>query len=81
MERTATATGWGSSKEGRGELGSESGALGGTPSSFPTRFGDSQGTNPEELLGAAHAGHFSMALSNVLKERGIDVELTATLVN
>jgi len=74
MKRTATATWWGSLREGRGELGTESGVLSTTPYSFKTRFENEKGTNPEELIGAAHAGCFSMALSAALQKAGIDVE-------
>lgn len=72
MERKASATWWGTLKDGRGELGSESGALASTPYSVPTRFGDEKGSNPEELIGAAHAGCFSMALSGTLEDEGLD---------
>lgn len=74
MERNASATWWGGLKDGRGELGTESGALSATPYSFGTRFEDSKGSNPEELIGAAHAGCFSMALAGVLTQRGISSE-------
>ncbi len=56
MLRSAKATWWGSLAEGRGEIGTESGALADTPYSFKTRFENERGTNPEELIGAAHAG-------------------------
>lgn len=72
MKRTASATWWGHLKEGRGELSSASGAVTATPYSFPTRFGDEKGTNPEELIAAAHAGCFSMALSGELEKAGLD---------
>lgn len=74
MERTASATWWGGLKDGRGELGTESGALSATPYSFATRFEDSTGSNPEELIGAAHAGCFSMALAGALAKHGITSE-------
>lgn len=70
MERTASATWWGSLKEGRGELTSGSGVLSETRYSADSRFGEERGTNPEELIGAAHAGCYSMALSNLIAERG-----------
>lgn len=84
MERTGSATWWGDLESGRGELDSESGALSATPYSAATRFDDAKGTNPEELLGAAHAGCYSMALSNLMKEKGmsperIDTEAHVTL--
>lgn len=72
MLRSAKATWWGSLAEGRGEIGTESGALADTPYSFKTRFENERGTNPEELIGAAHAGCFSMALSVILQKAGIE---------
>jgi osmotically inducible protein OsmC len=72
MLRSAKATWWGSLQDGNGELGTESGALSDTPYSFKTRFEDERGTNPEELIGAAHAGCFSMALSLILQKAGIE---------
>lgn len=72
MKRKATATWWGKLAKGRGELTSESGAISKTPYSVPTRFGDEKGTNPEELIAAAHAGCFSMALSKQLADAGLD---------
>lgn len=74
MKRTATATWWGNLREGKGELGTESGVLSATPYAFSTRFENEKGTNPEELIGAAHAGCFSMALSGALQRAGIQVE-------
>jgi osmotically inducible protein OsmC len=75
MKRTATATWWGTLREGKGEISSESGVLSATPYSFGARFKDDKdkGTNPEELIGAAHAGCFSMALSAGLQKVGIEV--------
>ena len=61
--RTATARYEGFGKEGTGQLTSPSGVLDATPYSFNTRFGDEKGTNPEELIAAAHASCFTMALS------------------
>jgi osmotically inducible protein OsmC len=63
IKRNATAQWSGSGKEGRGTLTSQSGTLADTPYSFTTRFGDAKGTNPEELIAAAHAGCFTMALA------------------
>jgi osmotically inducible protein OsmC len=63
MERAATAIWNGSLKNGNGAISTESGALSSTPYSFATRFENGQGTNPEELIAAAHAGCFTMALS------------------
>lgn len=74
MKRNASATWFGTLKGGRGTVSSESGVLADTPYSFATRFEDEKGTNPEELIGAAHAGCFSMALSMILAERGIEPE-------
>lgn len=59
-------------KDGKGKISTESGALDHQPYGFNTRFEDEAGTNPEELIGAAHAGCFSMALSKILGENGID---------
>jgi osmotically inducible protein OsmC len=61
--RNATAIWTGAGKDGRGALTTQSGTLKDTPYSFNTRFGDGKGTNPEELIAAAHAGCFSMALA------------------
>ena len=58
-------------RTGKGTVSSESGALSKLPYGFNTRFGDEKGTNPEELIGAAHAACFSMALSNELSKAGI----------
>lgn len=68
--RNASAQWKGSGKEGSGTLTSTSGVLKNTPYSFHTRFEDKPGTNPEELVGAAHAGCFAMQLSFVLGEAG-----------
>src|SRR3984885_2611246 len=63
MERTASAVWNGSLKEGKGQISTQSGVLADAPYSFVTRFENAKGTNPEELIAAAHAGCFSMALS------------------
>jgi osmotically inducible protein OsmC len=63
MERSATAVWTGSLKEGKGALTTASGVLSETQYSFSTRFENGKGTNPEELVAAAHAGCFAMALS------------------
>ncbi len=82
--RKANAQWKGSGKEGKGTLTSASGVLSNTPYSFHTRFEDGQkGTNPEELVGAAHAGCFAMQLSFLLNEAGftattLDVAATVT---
>ena len=71
MQRKATAIWQGNLKEGKGTVSTESGALKQTQYSFKTRFENGVGTNPEELLAAAHAGCFAMALSNELSKVGI----------
>ena len=71
MVRKASAEWRGSLKEGTGTISGESGAISNLPYSFKTRFENEKGTNPEELIGAAHAGCFSMALSAQLGEAGI----------
>ena len=63
MQRTATAIWKGALKEGKGSISTQSGVLAETPYSFGTRFENGKGTNPEELIAAAHAGCFTMALS------------------
>lgn len=68
----------GTLKEGRGRLSSQSGALDNVAYDFRERFEDQPGTNPEELIGAAHAACFSMALSNILAEKGITAERIET---
>lgn len=72
--RKANAVWEGSGKEGNGKLTSDSGVLDQTPYSFNTRFTDAKGTNPEELIGAAHAGCFAMKLSFVIGEAGFTPE-------
>jgi lipoyl-dependent peroxiredoxin len=63
MERTASAVWNGSLKKGKGSITTQSGVLSDAPYSFVTRFENGKGTNPEELIAAAHAGCFTMALS------------------
>ena len=65
--RHSTAVWNGSGKEGKGAITTESGVLEGVPYSFSKRFGEERGTNPEELIAAAHAGCFTMALAFQLK--------------
>jgi len=65
-------------QSGEGTMSADSGAFEGLPFTFATRFGDDDGTDPEELIGAAHAGCFSMALSNELDEAGYTPEEVAT---
>src|ERR1700760_2282351 len=63
MNRTASAVWHGSLKEGKGTISTQSGVLSDTQYSFSTRFENGKGTNPEELIAAAHAGCFTMALA------------------
>src|ERR1700722_14248322 len=69
MERTASAVWNGSLKEGRGTITTQSGVLSDAPYSFVTRFENGKGTNPDELIAAAHAGCFTVALSAQLGSR------------
>lgn len=69
--RKGSAVWSGGLKDGRGSISTESGALDSHPYGFATRFEGKKGTNPEELLGAAHAACFTMALSLVLGEAGL----------
>lgn len=69
MKRKATAVWNGSIKDGKGHLSTQSGVLDKSQYSFKTRFEDGKGTNPEELIGAAHAGCFTMQLSANLTEK------------
>lgn len=73
-KHTAYAVWNGTLKEGNGVLSTQSKVLENTPYTFKTRFGDDAGTNPDELLAAAHAGCFAMALSNVLAGAGFPAE-------
>jgi osmotically inducible protein OsmC len=82
--KTATAHWEGDLKTGKGQISTESGALKANPYGFNTRFEGGAGTNPEELIGAAHAGCYSMALSLILGEAGmkayaIDTKASVTL--
>ena len=70
IHRSASAAWQGSGKDGKGALTSQSGALSQTPYGFNTRFGEAKGTNPEELIAAAHAGCFTMALAFKLQGAG-----------
>ncbi|RYZ99542.1 MAG: OsmC family peroxiredoxin [Sphingobacteriaceae bacterium] len=70
MKRTATAHWAGTLKEGKGELTTQSTTLNNTQYSFKTRFADGVGTNPEELIAAAHAGCFTMAVGAALTQEG-----------
>jgi len=74
MKRKASAVWKGGLKNGRGTISTDSGVLSTTQYSFSTRFEDGKGTNPEELIAAAHAGCFSMALSAQLEGAGLTAE-------
>src|SRR6184192_3937134 len=81
MLRTASAQWKGGLKDGKGTISSASGTLSNTQYSFGTRFENGKGTNPEELIAAAHAGCFSMALSAELGKAGITPERIETVAN
>ena len=86
MKRSATANWKGSGKEGKGTVSTDSSVLKNTQYSYKSRFEDGTGTNPEELIAAAHAGCFTMKLSFVLGAAGftpgnIDTKCTITLDN
>jgi osmotically inducible protein OsmC len=70
IQRTATGTWSGDLKSGKGSIDATSGVLKSTPFSFATRFENAPGTNPEELIAAAHAACYSMAFSNYLSQQG-----------
>jgi osmotically inducible protein OsmC len=70
VTRTATARYDGMGKDGQGQLTTQSGVLDGSRYGFGTRFGDEKGANPEELIAAAHAGCFTMALAFALAKEG-----------
>ena len=74
MKRTGSAVWQVGIKDGKGTVSTESGVLDGAQYSFSTRFEDGKGTNPEELLAAAHAGCFSMALSKQLNDAGFTAD-------
>jgi osmotically inducible protein OsmC len=78
MKRTASAVWSGGLKDGKGSISTQSGVLKDAQYGFKTRFEDGPGTNPEELIGAAHAGCFSMALSAQLGEAGFTAERIET---
>jgi osmotically inducible protein OsmC len=86
IERTASGTWQGDLKTGHGTINATSGVLRDTPFSFATRFENARGTNPEELIAAAHAACFSMAFANYLSTQGhrpleINTRATITLDN
>lgn len=78
MKRTSTAVWNGSGKEGSGKLSTQSKAFENQPYSWHTRFGEQTGTNPEELIAAAHSGCFSMKLSFVLGAAGFTPDEIST---
>ncbi len=84
MKRTATARYEGFGKDGKGHVSTQSGVLSDNPYGFNTRFEDAPGTNPEELIAAAHASCFTMALSFALARAGhsdgtLDTKAVVTL--
>ena len=82
MKRSASAVWRGGLKDGKGTVSTESGVLSSTPYNFRMRFENEKGTNPEELIAAAHAACFSMALSAQLGNAGMtadSIETTATV--
>lgn len=82
MKRKGSAVWQGGLKDGKGTVSTDSGVLSNTQYSFSTRFEDGKGTNPEELIAAAHAGCFSMALSAQLGNAGMtaqQIQTTATV--
>ena len=79
MTRSASARWQGGLKNGTGAISTASGVLANTPYSFSTRFEQGKGTNPEELVAAAHAGCFSMALSAQLERAGLTADSIETL--
>jgi len=82
MQRSATAVWNGTVKDGKGSISTPSGTLTDAPYSFLTRFENAKGTNPEELIGAAHAGCFAMALSAQLSTMNFtpeSIKVTATV--
>lgn len=78
MKKTGSAVWSGGIKDGKGAISSQSGILNNAPYGFNARFESGPGTNPEELIGAAHAGCFSMALSLELGKAGMTAENIAT---
>jgi lipoyl-dependent peroxiredoxin len=80
MQRKASAVWKGGLKDGKGTMSAPGGALNNTPYSFTTRFENAPGTNPEELIAAAHAGCFSMALSAQLGGANLTPESISTTV-
>lgn len=81
IQKEASAVWQGNLKEGNGAISTQSGVLTASPYGFNTRFAGGKGTNPEELLGASHAGCFTMALSLILGEAGFTAERLETKAN
>src|SRR5438552_5113728 len=77
MKRKASAEWQGGLKDGKGTVSTDSGVLANTPYNFSKRFEDEKGTNPEELIGAAHASCFAMATSAELGKAGITAQSIA----
>ena len=78
MKRSASAVWSGGLKDGKGTVSTESGVLSGVAYNFSKRFENEKGTNPEELIAAAHAACFSMALSMILGQAGMTAQNIAT---
>ncbi|HEX5080315.1 MAG TPA: OsmC family protein [Geminicoccaceae bacterium] len=78
MKRSASAVWQGGLRDGKGSISTDSGVLSDSQYSFTTRFEQGKGTNPEELIAAAHAGCFAMALSNELAQAGLTPERIST---
>jgi osmotically inducible protein OsmC len=78
MERSSTVLWHGTGKEGSGKITSQSGVLANVPYAWNTRFGENKGTNPEELLAAAHASCFTMKLSFLISDAGYEPEEITT---
>lgn len=78
MKRSGNAKWQGNLKNGKGVISTQSKTLNDSPYSFTTRFEQGQGTNPEELIAAAHAGCFSMALSALLEKAGFEADTIET---
>jgi osmotically inducible protein OsmC len=78
IKKSASAVWSGGIKEGIGSISTETGVLDKAPYGFKARFADGPGTNPEELIGAAHAGCFTMALSGVLEKAGLKASTMET---
>jgi osmotically inducible protein OsmC len=81
VKRTASAQWNGGLKDGKGSISTQTKTLSATPYSFLSRFESGSGTNPEELLAAAHAGCFSMALAFGLQNAGVTAESVQTIAN